>query len=95
MNENLLDFRFKLGGVTEDDGQPVQGQSRNRVFLYCRKTIVMLPGLFGSQVQFKTPTGEIVGFPDFWNERLRAVGEVVSNVPGVGPVMKKLTRSPT
>ncbi len=72
VNDNLLDFKFKLNGVM-DDGQPVVGQSRNRLFLYCRKTIVFLPGLFGSQVQFKTADGETLGFPDFWSERLRNV----------------------
>jgi hypothetical protein len=94
VNENLFDFRFKLNGVTEDDGSPVQGQSRNRVFLYCRKTIVFLPGLFGSQVQFTLPSGEVVGFPDFWNERARAIGEAVSNVPGLGPLVNIGTQIP-
>jgi hypothetical protein len=71
INDNLLDFQFKLNGVLEMDGRPVQGQARTRVFLYCRKTLVFLPGLFGSQIQFTTNDGEIHGYPDFWNEPLK------------------------
>lgn len=67
VNENLLDFKFTLKGVI-DSGKPVSGQSRSRLFLYCRKTIVFLPGLFGSQVQFTTPDGQVLGFPDFWDD---------------------------
>jgi hypothetical protein len=70
INENLLDFRFEMPGV-QDGGAALLGQSANRVFLYCRKTIVFLPGLFGSQVQFTTPAGEVYGFPDFFRESQR------------------------
>jgi hypothetical protein len=67
VNENLLDFRFKLTGVS-DGGRPVEGQAQRRLFLYCRKTVVLLPGLFASQVQFTAADGQIVGFPDFFDE---------------------------
>lgn len=70
VNDNLIDFQFKLKGVQEMNGDPVQGQARTRVFLYCRRAIVFLPGLFGSQLQFKTNDGEVHGYPDFWNEQL-------------------------
>jgi hypothetical protein len=65
VNENLLDFRFTLNGVM-DGGQPVQGQSRNRLFLYCKKTVVFLPGLFGSQLQIKMTDGRVLGYPAFY-----------------------------
>jgi hypothetical protein len=65
VNENLLDFRFKLNGVS-DGGKPVVGQSRNRLFLYCRKTIVFLPGLFGSQLHVTLADGTALGYPMFW-----------------------------
>jgi hypothetical protein len=65
VNENLLDFRFTLNGVS-DGGQPVKGQSQNRVFLYCRKTVVFLPGLFGSQLQIKMSDGRVLGYPMFY-----------------------------
>lgn len=65
VNENLLDFKFKLTGVM-DGGKPVAGQSHNRVFLYCRKTIVFLPGLFGSELRFRQRDGTVIGYPAFW-----------------------------
>ena len=78
VNENLLDFRFTLNGVS-DGGQPVKGQSRNRLFLYCRKTAVFLPGLFGSQIHFTAADGSTIGYPKFahgllaihWRARVR------------------------
>ena len=60
INENLLDFKFEF----TVEGKPKRGQSRNRLFLYRRKTIVFLPGVFGSQVHAKLPNGRTVGFPD-------------------------------
>jgi hypothetical protein len=67
VNELLLDYGFKFPTLTVD-GQPLQGQSKTRVYLYRRKVIVFLPGVFGSQVQIKTPDGRTLGFPDFYSE---------------------------
>jgi hypothetical protein len=65
VNDNLLDFRFKLNGVS-DCGQPVVGQSQERLFLYCKKTIVFLPGLFGSELRILMSDGRVLGYPMFY-----------------------------
>jgi Lecithin:cholesterol acyltransferase len=71
INDNLIDFQFTLNGVKEMDGNPVQGQARTRVFLYCRQNIVFLPGLFGSQLKYTTSDKEIHGYPDWWNDPIK------------------------
>ena len=82
VNENLLDFRFKLNGVS-DGGQPVVGQSRNRVFLYCRKTVVFLPGLFGSQIHFAAADGTAIGYPMFSDVFSQSIGTLECDENGV------------
>lgn len=67
INELLLDFRFACPDLNVD-GKPLKGQSLNRVFLYRRKVIVFLPGVFGSQIKLRTPDGRTVGFPDYYDE---------------------------
>lgn len=67
VNENLLDFRFRIPKIDES-GSVFAGESQNRVFLYRRKVLVFFPGVFGSQVQFTTPDGQKFGFPDFFQD---------------------------
>jgi hypothetical protein len=67
VNELLLDFDFTLPTL-KVKGQPLQGESRTRVYLHRRKVIVFLPGVFGSQVRVQTPDGRTLGFPDFFQE---------------------------
>jgi hypothetical protein len=67
VNELLLDCEFRLPTLTVK-GQPLTGESKTRVYLYRRKVMVFLPGVFGSQVQVRTPDGRTLGFPDFYAE---------------------------
>jgi hypothetical protein len=76
INENLLEFRFEIPSISVD-GKPVRGQSVNRLFFYRRKTIVFLPGVFGSQVHVKLPNGEQVGFPDFTPKLLDTISALL------------------
>ena len=69
VNEILLDFSFRIPSL-QVDGAPIAGQSRNRVFIYRRKVIVFLPGVFGSQVQITLPDGREMGFPDYMDENV-------------------------
>jgi hypothetical protein len=82
VNENLLDFRFKLNGVN-DGGQPVVGQSQDRLFLYCRKTAVFLPGLFGSQIHFTAADGSTIGYPMFSDTFWQSIGALECDEQGV------------
>jgi lecithin:cholesterol acyltransferase len=50
LNENLLQFVVEISAV-QVDGLPLQGISENRVYLYRKKSIVFLPGVFGTQFQ--------------------------------------------
>jgi hypothetical protein len=72
INENLLDFTFECPSLvpkTEHGvGGPIRGQSSNRIFLYRKKLILFLPGVFGSQVRVLTPDGRELGFPNFFPE---------------------------
>jgi hypothetical protein len=67
VNEVLLDFSFQCPSL-KIDGQPLAGQSINRLFLYRRKLIVFLPGVFGSKISVTTPDGRTLGFPDYYDE---------------------------
>jgi len=83
VNELLLDFEFTFPTL-KVNGQPLEGESKTRVYLYRRKVIVFLPGVFGSQIQMKMPDGRTLGFPDFYAEPSRAdeLLNVVTTVPG-------------
>jgi hypothetical protein len=89
INELLLDFSFTCPGL-RIDGQVLRGQSLNRVYLYRRKVIVFLPGVFGSQLHVETPDGRTLGFPDFYNEPETLKQTMLDHAPGllgsVGPV---------
>ncbi len=63
VNENLLEFRWKIPGGRLKGVD--SGTSTNRIFLYRRKVMVFIPGVFGSQVQVQTADGQVYGFPDF------------------------------
>jgi hypothetical protein len=69
VNENLLDFLVEIPAI-KIDGKPLQGNSTNRLFVYCRKTIVFLPGVFGSEIGLVAKDGEGAGFPHFLNIRI-------------------------
>lgn len=60
INENLLDFQIEIA-VGKD---VLQGRSKNLVFLYRRKTIVFLPGVFGSRFAVQTSDGTLAAFPN-------------------------------
>lgn len=64
INENLLDFTVTVPSV-KSDGKPTSGESQNRAYLYCRKAIAFLPGVFGSQFQVESSDGQIDAFPNF------------------------------
>jgi len=67
VNELLLDYEFRLPTL-KVEGAPLAGESTTRVYLYRRKVIVFLPGVFGSKIQLKMPDGRRLGFPDFYSE---------------------------
>jgi hypothetical protein len=82
INELLLDFSFSCPDL-KVNGQPLKGQSINRAFLYRRKVIVFLPGVFGSKVQVTTPDGRQLGYPDWYSEPSALQGALESLL---GPV---------
>lgn len=65
VNENLLDFRYEIPSIKRE-GLPLQGFSINRVYLYRRKTIVFLPGLFASEFAVKVGNNTVAAFPNFF-----------------------------
>jgi hypothetical protein len=69
VNELLLDFSFLCPGI-KVEGSPLAGQSMNRTFLYRRKAIVFLPGVFGSEVFVRLPNGRTVGFPNYYTKQI-------------------------
>ncbi|MEO8184045.1 MAG: hypothetical protein ABI895_34935 [Deltaproteobacteria bacterium] len=76
VNELLLDFELTLPTLTVK-GQALKGESKTRVYLYRRKVILFLPGVFGSKVQMKMPDGRTLGFPDFYPEP--SLGDVLQD----------------
>jgi hypothetical protein len=73
VNEVLIDCSFQIPDVTSE-GKPIAGQSENRVYLYRRKAIVFLPGVFGSSVNVTLADGSVHGFPSFIKDK--TVGEL-------------------
>jgi hypothetical protein len=67
LNENLLFFLAEIPAI-QVDGQPLQGTSENRVYLYRKKSIVFLPGVFGSQFQVEQGNGKKDAFPNFLDD---------------------------
>lgn len=80
VNEVLLDFSFVIPDVPSE-GRPLAGQSQNRVYLYRRKAIVFLPGVFGSKVYVMLPDGRELGFPSFLDHNVGALECDESGVP--------------
>jgi hypothetical protein len=78
VNEILLDFSFEINSISQN-GSVLKGQSSNRVFLYRKKMVVFLPGVFGSQIPVRTPEGRDLGFPNFYPERDEFRKEVASS----------------
>jgi hypothetical protein len=65
VNENLLEFYYEIPSISKD-GKPLQGFSVNRVYVYRRKTIVFLPGLFASEFKVKLGEDKQAAFPNFF-----------------------------
>jgi len=67
LNKNLLSFTVEIPAILLDE-KPLQGTSENRVFLFRRKALVFLPGVFGSQFELDQGDGRKDGFPDFLSD---------------------------
>jgi len=68
VNENLLEFKFEIPAIPKD-GAPLGAFSINRVYLYRRKTIVFLPGLFASEFAVKIGNNKVAAFPNFFVDK--------------------------
>jgi hypothetical protein len=64
LNKNLFSFTVEIPAV-QVEAKPLQGVSANRAYLYCKKSIAFLPGVFGSQFTVQRGKGVKDGFPDF------------------------------
>ncbi len=68
VNKNLLDFHYEIPSI-QVDGKPVSGQSVNRVYLYRRKVMVFLPGVFASEFEVAVGKDKVAAFPDFVKDK--------------------------
>ncbi|MDP3000154.1 MAG: hypothetical protein Q8N47_21905, partial [Bryobacterales bacterium] len=63
-NENLFDFNWETPNIRVD-GKALSGSSVNRAYLYRKKTIVFLPGVFGSEIDVDVGGRSVDAFPNF------------------------------
>jgi hypothetical protein len=89
VNEILLDFEFAIPDLTD---QLIVGESITRIYLYRRKVLVFLPGVFGSQVNVRTPDGHTRGFPDLYTGFTLERALADSLLPGAGLAQQLATQ---
>ena len=66
-NENLFDFKWETPNIRVE-GEALSGSSRNRAYLYRKKTIIFLPGVFGSSLKVEVGGRLVEAYPNFYRD---------------------------